>query len=142
MIAEAVERAASRALADVHAVLALVEKRARLLAVPRRGDESHPMLDHFHCLWNAAGEQLHGRRQSFPRPQCDVVACENSVWVHQTLERTDDLLAECLEARTHELHDEPTVVAIADQRWTSVCLTVNDAVRIRLDGERQTDVHR
>ena len=99
VIAEAVERAAARDAAGEHAVLALVEKRAGLLAVPRRGEIAHAVLDDFDLARHVAREELGRAAESFLRAHGGIVAREDAFGREQLAQRVDDRRAEALRAR-------------------------------------------
>ena len=99
MIAEAVERASAREVADEHAILALIEERAGLLTVSRRGEEAHAVLVHFDFVGHVAAQQLDADGKLLLGAQRNVVARENSVGVHELVEHVDDRDREMPRAR-------------------------------------------
>ena len=99
VIAEAVERASACEFADEHAILALVEKRAGLLAAPRRGEKADAVLVDLDLVGDVAAEQLDADGQLFLRAQRDVVARENAGGSHDRLERVDDRVRGTLRVR-------------------------------------------
>ena len=70
------------------------------------------------------------------RAEADVVTRENSVGVQQVVNDVDDHVAKRFEPRAHELHDEPAVVAVADERRACVALAVDQTVGVGDVGER------
>ena len=132
VVREAVEGAAARDAAGEHAILALIEKGAGLLPVPRRGQVADAVLGHLDLARNVAVEQLRGARETLLRAHGGVVARENAVGREQLAKRVDDRRAERLEPCAQELNDEPLVVAIDDERRQSVGLAMHDAIRIRV----------
>jgi hypothetical protein len=48
--------------------------------------------------------------------------------VNDVIERVDDGVTKCFESRAHELHDEPPIIAVADERRTAVTLAVDESV--------------
>ena len=116
MIREAVERASARDAAGEHAILALVEKCAGLLAVPRRGEIAHAVLDDLDLARDVAAQEL-GRaaEPSFVRTAASLRA-RMPVGREQLAQRVDDRRAEALEPGAQQLHDEPAIVAIDDER--------------------------
>src|SRR5262249_3186150 len=75
--------------------------------------------------------QLDALWKLFLRAKRDVVASENSLRPGELDQRLDDDIAKRLEAGAHELDDEPAIVAIADERRTSVALAVDEPKRVR-----------
>src|SRR5262245_40903785 len=63
VIAEAVERTTARDRSRELAILALIEKRSRLLASPRRGDIRHAVFAHLDLARYVAEEQLRRPRK-------------------------------------------------------------------------------
>jgi hypothetical protein len=117
VIGEAVERAAAgpgeRARHD--AVGALVEEGTRLLAGPRRGPVAHRALAHLDALRHRAERQLHALPQALAAPHGDVVAEQDALGPQHLRQRREDVAAQRLDPGREELHDEPAVVAVADQ---------------------------
>ena len=68
VIAEAIERSSAGALADQHAILALVEERASFLTAPGRGEHADAVLVDLDLLRHCAAQQLDADGQlSFAR---------------------------------------------------------------------------
>src|SRR6476661_4472382 len=131
VIAEAGERATVCHTAGERAVLALVEKRARLLAPPRRCEIAYAVFIHLDLVGHRAGEQLDSRVESLFVAQGHVVPRENTRRLDELVQRGDDVRSESLEAGTHQLHDQPAVVSIDDERWDQVAFAMHEAIRIR-----------
>jgi hypothetical protein len=136
VVTEAVERAPACDRTHEVSILALVEKCAGLLSRPRRREKSHSILVDLNLAWNISVENDRLARKTLFRPQRHVVPRENPRRLDQLSERRNDLLAKRLEARAHELNDEPGRVAIAHERWTSIGFTVHEAQRVGVLLER------
>ena len=136
VVAEAVERAPSRHGADEVPVLPLIEERARLLSGPWRGEKSDAVLVDFDLARNVAVQHDGLPRQPFLGTERNVVPRQNPRRLGQRAQGSDYLFPESLEPRAHELNDEPLVVTIADERWTSVGLAVHEPERVGVVLER------
>src|SRR5437867_1566679 len=141
VITERVERAAARLYADERAILALIEKRSRLLSVPRRGQITHPLLSDFDRGGHFASQQFRLQRQSFLAAQRNVIACENTQWTHRLFDRRDDLIAKPLQTSAHQLHDNPAIILIANERRKRVAFAVNQAIRVGAGRYRRTTLY-
>ena len=131
VIAEAIQRAATGTLADQYAILTLIEKRAGLLTAPRGGDHPNPVFVDLDFLRHRSTEQLSPDRQILLSAKRDVIAGENSLRFHEMFQRIDDHVAKRLQAGAHQLHHQPSVVAVADQRRARVAFSMHQPVRVR-----------
>ncbi len=138
VIAEDVERTAARVAAQQHAVLALVEERARLLPGPRRRKVSHAVLVHLDLFRHAPGQELDVPGKSLARAHRGVVARQDALAPHEFLQDVHDQLALGFQGRGEQLHHEPAVVLVHHQRRQPVSLTVHQPARIRHAGEWRT----
>ena len=128
VIAEAVERAAARHASDERAVLALVEERAGLLSVPRCGEVAHAVLVDLDLVGHRsrAAARRSVSSPSFRRSGTSLRARMPS-GCDELDQRADDVVAEPLETGAHELDDEPSVVAVDDERRDAVAFAVHEA---------------
>ena len=136
VVAEAIECASASALADQDAILALVEERTSLLPVMRCGEEADAVFVHLDLVGYRATQELDADWQALLGTERDVIARENPGRLEQFVEHVDDDVAKRLESGAHELHDEPTIVPIADERGACVALAMHEAVRVRDAGKR------
>jgi len=89
-----------------------------------------------------AAKELDTDRKLFLRTERDVISSENAGGMEQLLEHLDDDVAKGFEAGAHQLHDQPLVVPVADERGTTVTLAVNDAEGVRLFADRKASGRR
>src|SRR5205807_2076390 len=78
VVAEAVERSTARSCAGGDAVLALVQKGACLLAVPRSGEVARAVLHDLDLARDVSGQKLDIGREAFFHAERNVVAGEDA----------------------------------------------------------------
>ena len=142
VVAEAVERAPACIFRDPNARFALIEKRSRFLSCPWGGDVADAVLVHLDLVRHVADKERCFAREAFARSHRWVVARENAVGPGERRECRYDVVAMLLDARTEQLHDKPTVVAVAHERWHRVTFGVNEAERIGVCVERLAPLDR
>src|SRR5215212_6809882 len=120
MVAETIERAPARNGADEVTVLALIEERTRLLPREWCRQEPHAVFVDFDLARDIPIEDGGLTRQALFRPQRHVVAGQDSRRLDQRAQRRENLLAKRLEAGAHELHYQPLIIAIGDQRRQAI----------------------
>src|SRR5437773_12210662 len=115
VVGETVERAAARELAGARAILTLVEKCTRLLALPWRGQVTHIGLAHFDLFWYFAKQQLSGLREILVRAHRRIVAREYAGRMQALAQCANQFSAEDFQPSRQDLHDEVVVIAIDDE---------------------------
>jgi hypothetical protein len=131
VVTEAVERDTLRNLSGEISILPLVEKRPGLLPRVRRSDVADSVFVHLDLVRHFTVEHDGLAREALLAAQRSVIPRKNSIDAHHTDDSIHNLTAECLEARAHQLHHRPSIVAIDNERRTSVSLAMNDTIRIR-----------
>ena len=115
MIAEAIEGSPARDRSHEVPVLALIQKRARLLTRPGCGKEFDSVLVHLDLARHIAVQDDGFPCKALLGAKWRVVSGEYSRWLDQRAERLQYLLPEALQSRAHELHDQPLVIPVANQ---------------------------
>ena len=128
MIAEAVEGASAGDAADELAILALVEERAGLLAPPWCREVANGAFMYLDLVGDGAVQQLDVGAQSLLGAEGNIIASEDAFRCELSAQRFDDVRAELLESGAHELYDEPSVIAVDDERGEQVALPMDEAV--------------
>src|SRR6266404_3075387 len=136
VVAETVECSSSRHRPDEMSVFSLVEERAGFLSGPGGSQEFDAVLMHLDLARDVTVQNSRLPRQSFFRAQRHIVARQDARRLWQRAQRRQYFLSEPLEPGTHELHNEPLVVAVADERRTSIGLAVHQADRVGVIFER------
>ena len=132
VVAEAVERGALRHSADERAILALIEKRSGLLSAPGRCQVPDAVLAHLDLVGHVSVQQLDRRLESFLRTERNVVSRQDSRRCLDVTQGVDDLGSVSLESRAHQLHDEPSIVTVHDERGECVAFAVHESVGVGL----------
>ena len=131
MIAEQVERTPLRDGTREDAILALVEERAGLLPGVRCGEVTHAVLPYLDLARERRRRAARrAAREPFARPHRRIVAGEDPLGAGERRDGIRDLVTERLESGREQLHDDPAVEAIGDQRRKAVALAVHEAVRV------------
>jgi len=112
------------------------------LSRPRRREKFHSVFLDGDLARDVTVQQLRSAWKSFLAPKRDIVAPENALRSGHGDEGGDDLRPERFQSRAHQLHDEPSVVPIANERGAAVALTVNEPEGIRLGRELSAPGHR
>src|SRR3989442_687351 len=130
VVGEEVEGTAGAALlGHEHAVLALVEERARLLAGVGRGEVADSVLLDGERVGHAAERRDHFERQRFMAPDRRVVAEQDALGCERPADARYDVFAGLLEPGGEQLGDDVRPVAVHDQRRQPVAFGVDHAVR-------------
>src|SRR6185503_18083247 len=111
---------AARDATHERAILSLIEKCARLLSGPRRGEHADAMFRELDLLRHVAGEELDDGRKFFARADRYVFARENPRRLRHIGERFDYVAAACVESGAQELDDQIFAVPVADERRAAV----------------------
>src|ERR1043165_1366009 len=128
VVAEAIECASSGELTDQYAILALIEKGPGLCAPPWCGRNPHAVLGYFDLVGDRTAQQLDANRELLFGAKRHVVSREYPVRMNEVVERVHDDVAKRLQPGAHQLHHEPTLVPVANERRTTVPLAVNQSV--------------
>ena len=100
------------------------------------------MLGDLDLLRHVAVEERGLARKRLAGPEGGVVAGEDSVGAGELPERVDDRCACRLQPCAHQLHHEPPVVPVADERRDRIALTVDQTVGICHRGDGASPVDR
>ena len=131
VIAEAVERASACDAADERSVLALIQEGPGLLASPRCRQVSDTVFVRFDLVGHRSVEELDRGGKPFLHAERDVVAGEDAFGSEEFAQRHDDVRSKVLESGAHQLHDEPSVIPVDDERRDSVSFAVHESERVR-----------
>ena len=94
------------------------------------------MLQHLDLARHVTMEKHGLAGESLPRSQRGVVSREDAFDSRDIDEGIDDLGPRPLETGAHQLHHQPPVVPVADQRGQSIRLAVDDPIGARLSDQR------
>jgi len=92
------------------------------------GEKPDAVLADFDLFGDVAAEQLDADRQLLFGAQGNIVAGEDAGGSNDRIQGVDDGITKGLEAGAHELHHQPAVVPVADERRAGVGLAVDQAV--------------
>lgn len=125
------------------AIGTLVQERAGLLAGPGGGEVSDGSFPDLHTFRDASPGELHVLAQRFVPAHRRVVPEEDAVRFQDLTHRGEDVAPHGFEAGGEELHDNPAVVPVHDERGERVAFSVHHAVGTRVDagapGQRPTE---
>ena len=133
MIAERIEQPAARVAQRRLAVLALVEKEAGLLPLPRIDLVAHRAFPDFEALGDLAVEHLDALLEPFEQPDARIVPGQDSRRLHQLHQRRGDLRQAPVDALRERLHDQVIAVLVDDERRQAVRFAMHQPVRRRVE---------
>jgi hypothetical protein len=126
----AVEHIGARAQrAHAAVVLALIQERARLLAVLRVDGQRHAVLEEAHLLDLVAAHDARGGREALARAHAAGGHGVDGAGREQGDERVEDHVLQALHAQRRDLHRDDVTVDVDVQAGEAVALGVHQPIR-------------